>query len=158
MCGGRPHIYNRPLRTQAETQPRSSGPSQTASILPHPTACEKDLSLKIIVTTAQQTIQRGHYVPRERPRCWCYQKRQQRSVPSRLGAAHVLQPRPSHPDAHAHPSAHSQTHPRVPIRHMLRHKGALGCAQLPFPHLPPPPRHTSVHPLPALYPHCQPHT
>lgn len=87
-------------------RPRSSGPPQMASNLP-PTTHEKDLDLKIIVTAAQQTIQRGHYVPRERPRCWRCRERQQCSVLSSPGATHVLQPRPSHPKAYPHPNADS---------------------------------------------------
>lgn len=80
-------------------------------------------------------------------------ERQQCSVLGRRGAAHVLQPRPSHPEAHPHPSAHSQTHPGVPLRHMLRHTGAFPRIQLPSPS----PVHICAHPLPTLGPHGQPY-
>lgn len=111
-------------------------PSQPPSLLP--ATHQKDLSLKIIVTSAQQTIQRGHYAPRERPRCWCHRETQQRSVLSRLGAAHVLHPRPSHPEAHPHPRAHSDS-PGYPA-------GTCCCTQGPWEI---PRCHPPAHPRPA---------
>ena len=143
--GGDPNTQQTSPEAQAETQPRSPGPPPD-SLHPSPSTREKDLSLKIIVTTEQQTIQRGHYVLRERPRCWRYGERQQRSVLSRLGAAHVLHPRPSHPEACPHPNAHSDspqgTHQAT----------CLGMCPAPIPHLPThlhPPSTCSIASLPA---------
>ena len=90
-------------------------------------------------------------MPRERPRCWRYGERQQRSVLSRLGAAHVLHPRPSHPEACPHPSAHSDS-PGVPIGPHAAALGSLGMCPAPIPHLPAhlrPPSTCSIASLPA---------
>lgn len=78
--------------------------------------------------------------------------RQQCSVLSRLGAAHVPRPRPSHSEAHPHPRVHSRTHPGVPPRHMPWHTGAFPCTQFP----PPASVHISHPPTTCSGPRCQP--
>lgn len=90
----RPQTYNGPPpKHRLKLSPEPYALPQTASILP-PSTCEKDPSLKIIVTTEQQTIQRGHYVPRERPCCWRYGERQQCSVLKQAGGCSCSTPDP----------------------------------------------------------------
>lgn len=137
MFRGRPQTYNGPPpKHRLKLSPGALCPPPD-SLHPSPSTREKDPSLKIIVTTEQQTIQRGHYVPRERPCCWRYGERQQRSVLSRLGAAHVLHPRPSHPEACPHPNAHSDSPQGTRRAACCSIRGALGCARLPSPTFPP---------------------
>lgn len=126
-------------------------PSQPPSLLP--ATHQKDLSLKIIVTSAQQTIQRGHYAPRERPRCWCHRETQQRSVLSRLGLLTCSTPDP-HTPKHILTPGHTQTCPGTRQAHAAAPRG-LGRCPAAIPQPTPVPL-TAAYTRPALDPHCQP--
>lgn len=122
--GGRKHPTDLPVHRLRPPPTRSSSPPQMPPASSTPTPYEKDLGLKIIVTASQQTIQRGHYVPRERPRCCCCrgtaalcseQARGFCAVAQTLTQKHILTPAYTRRLTQGTPQAHAGAHSSLPV-------------------------------------------